>query len=81
MQAVSVQAISQKRLQSSHNKLEGIQYNVSDDALFILNAARLMKVRVIDILHLKGIEEDSLIYGEIIEKVETVFPFLNMSDI
>ena len=63
------------------NKLEGIQYNVSDDALFIMNAARLMKVRVIDILHLKGIEEDSLVYGEIIEKVETVFPFLNMSDI
>ena len=65
----------------SCNKLEGVQYNVSDDALFIMNAARLMKVRVIDILHLKGIEEDSLIYGEIIEKVETVFPFLNITHI
>jgi hypothetical protein len=40
-----------------------------------------MKVRVIEVLHLKGIEEDNLVYCEIIEKVETVFPFLNMSDI
>lgn len=63
------------------NKLEGISYNISDDAIFIMNAARLMKVRVIDILHLKGIEEDNVIYGEIVEKIETVFPFLNMSDI
>ena len=63
------------------NKLEGIQYQESEGAIFIMNASRLMKVRVIEILHLKGIESDNLIYGKIVEKMETVFPFLNMSDI
>lgn len=63
------------------NKLVGVQHQVSEDAIYILNASRLMKVRVIEVMHLKGIEEDNLIYGEIIEKVETVLPFLNMSDV
>lgn len=63
------------------NKLEGIQYQVVDDAILIMNAARLMKVRVLEVMHLKGIEEDNLIYGEVVEKIETIFPFLNMSDI
>lgn len=63
------------------NKLVGVGHQVSEDAIYILNASRLMKVRVIEVMHLKGIEEDNLIYGEIIEKVETVLPFLNMSDV
>ena len=63
------------------DKLEGIQHLEKDGAIYILNAARLMKVEVIEILHPKGIEEDNLIYGKIVEKIETIFPFLNMSDI
>ena len=63
------------------DKLKGVTYQVSEDALYILNASRLMKVRVIEVMHLKGIEQDNLVYGEIIEKVETVLPFLNMSDV
>ena len=63
------------------DKLEGIQYMENDGAIFILNAARLMKVEVIEILHPRGIEGDNLIYGKIVEKIETIFPFLNMSDI
>ena len=63
------------------NKLSGILYQTSGDALYILNAARIMKVRVIEVMHLKGIEQDNLVYGEIIEKMETVLPFLNMSDV
>ena len=63
------------------DKLKGVEYQVSTDALYILNAARIMKVRVIEVMHLKGIESDNLIYGEIVEKIETVLPFLNMSDI
>lgn len=63
------------------DKLEGIQYMEKDGAIFILNAARLMKVEVIEILHPRGIEGDNLVYGKIVEKIETIFPFLNMSDI
>lgn len=63
------------------DKLEGIQYQTSEDAIFIMNSARLMKIKVIEVLHLKGIETDNLIYGKIVEKVETIFPFLNMCDI
>ncbi|MBR2891639.1 MAG: flavin reductase [Bacilli bacterium] len=63
------------------DKLEGIQHLDNDGAIYILNAARLMKVEVLEIMHPKGIEEDNLIYGKIIEKIETIFPFLNMSDI
>ena len=64
----------------SVDKLEGIQYQESEGAIFIMNASRLMKVKVLEIMHPKGIETDNLIYGKIIEKVETIFPFLNMSD-
>ena len=63
------------------DKLKGVQYQVSTDALYILNAARIMKVRVLEVMHLKGIESDNLIYGQIVEKIETVLPFLNMSDL
>ena len=63
------------------DKLEGIQYQISQDAIYILNASRIMKVKVLDILHLPGIEEDNLIYGEIVDHIETIFPFLNMSDL
>ena len=50
-------------------------------AIYILNASRIMKIRVLDVMHLPGIEEDNLIYGVIVDHIETVFPFLNMSDI
>ena len=63
------------------DKLEGIQYQISEDAIYILNASRIMKVRVLDVLHLPGIAEDNLIYCEIIDHIETIFPFLNMSDL
>jgi len=63
------------------DKLEGIEYQVSQGAIYILNASRIMKVKVIDNLHLKGIEEDNLLYCEVLDYVDTVFPFLNMSDI
>lgn len=63
------------------DKLAGIQYQISQDAIYILNASRIMKIRVLDVMHLPGIEEDNLIYGVIVDHIETVFPFLNMSDI
>ena len=34
------------------NKLEGIEHQVSNDAIYILNASRMMKVKVLDIMHL-----------------------------
>ena len=63
------------------NKLEGIDYQIADDAIYIMNASRMMKIKVLDILHLPRIEEDNLIYGQIVEHMETIFPFLNMSDV
>ncbi len=63
------------------DKLEGVLYQESGGAIFIMNASRIMKVEVLEIMHPKGIEEDNLIYGKIVEKIETIFPFLNMSDI
>ena len=59
------------------NKFENISYKEENGVILINNAARLMKVKVIDILHLEGIEEDNLIYGEVIEIVNNNNDFLN----
>jgi flavin reductase (DIM6/NTAB) family NADH-FMN oxidoreductase RutF len=60
------------------DKFVGIDYFVEDDAILINNARMLMKIKVIDVLHLRSIEDSNLVYGLIIrqysnEKVE----FLN----
>lgn len=86
---VSALSIYQKdialRIGEAHSdevdKLEGIQYKISQDAIYIMNASRIMKIKVLDILHLPGIEEDNLVYGQIVDHIETIFPFLNMSDL
>lgn len=52
------------------DKFETIDYEKDDNAILIKNAARIMKVEVIDVLHLKEIEEDNLIYGRIIKSVK-----------
>ncbi len=56
------------------NKLEGIDYSFDDSAILIDGSSKTMKVEVIDVLHLEGIEEDNLIYGKVIKSVESNLP-------
>ena len=45
------------------DKFKNLDYTLKDSAILINNASVNMVVEVIDILHLPGIEEDSLVYG------------------
>ena len=59
------------------DKLAGIKVNVENTAITIENASREMVVRVIDVLKLEKIEEDNVIYGEVISFKENNDSFLN----
>lgn len=56
------------------NKLEGIDYIFDDSAILIGGSSKTMKVEVIDVLHLEGIEEDNLVYGKVIKSIENNLP-------
>ena len=45
------------------DKFKNLDYTLKDSAILINNASVNMVVEVIDVLHLAGIEEDSLVYG------------------
>ncbi|ERI92738.1 hypothetical protein HMPREF1982_02145 [Clostridiales bacterium oral taxon 876 str. F0540] len=45
------------------DKFKNIKFTVKDSAILIDDASNSMIVEVLDVLHLNGIEEDSLIYG------------------
>ena len=72
------------RLGENHSdevyKLSGIEKSQDDTAITINQASRTMICRVLDVYHLPKIEEDSLVYLEIIEKEENNDNFLHMSD-
>ena len=59
------------------DKLNGILVNTEGSAITIKDASREMIVKVIDVLHLEKIEEDNLIYGEVISFKENNDSFLN----
>ena len=73
------------RLGENHSeevyKLSGIEKSQDDTAITINQACRTMICRVLDVYHLPKIEEDSLVYLEIVEKEENGDNFLHMSDI
>ena len=73
------------RLGENHSdevyKLSGIEKSQDDTAITINQASRTMICRVLDVYHLPKIEEDSLVYLEIVEKEENNDNFLHMSDI
>lgn len=73
------------RLGENHSeevyKLSGVEKSQEDTAITIDKACRSMICRVLDVYHLPKIEEDSLVYLEIIEKEEHGDNFLHMSDI
>ena len=58
-----------------------IKYIQKETALLLPNSTRMMICKVEEIFHLKGIEEDSLIYVKIIEKEENGEDFLHYSDL
>lgn len=62
------------------NKFLDVKYVQKDTALLLAKSARMMVCKVKDILHLKGIEEDHLIYVELLEKEEHGDEFLHYSD-
>ena len=62
---------------SEVDKLNGILVNTEGSAITIKDASREMIVKVIDVLHLEKIEEDNLIYGEVISFKENNNSFLN----
>lgn len=45
------------------DKFKDIKYTTNDSAILIDGASNCMVVEVLDVLHLKGIEQDNLIYG------------------
>lgn len=63
------------------DKLEGLDYEIKDTAILINNASRKMVCKVIDVLHLEGIEVDNLIYLNILSTEENDEPFLHYSNV
>ena len=63
------------------DKFKSVDYNIKDGAICINDAAREMYCEVIDILHLKEIEEDSLVYLRILSSKENNNDFLHYGDL
>ncbi len=63
------------------NKLKNIDINLDGNAITIKNAKNEMIVEVIDIIKLKELNEDNLVYGRIIKYNEIDVEFLHMSDL
>jgi flavin reductase (DIM6/NTAB) family NADH-FMN oxidoreductase RutF len=63
------------------NKFAHCDYRMADNAILINGSKMQMKCMVIDILHLKGIEEDNFVYAKVIEFTEDkTKSFLTMED-
>ncbi|HIT44328.1 TPA: flavin reductase [Candidatus Avacholeplasma faecigallinarum] len=63
------------------DKLDGIDYKLDGNAITILNSKTELICEVIDVLHLKEIESDSLLYLRIIKHKENEkASFLHMED-
>ena len=52
------------------DKFKGVDFVIDDSAIMMNNATRMMKAKVLDILHLENIEEDNIIYCHIISTIE-----------
>ena len=52
------------------NKFVNISYTLDDSAILINDASTMMKVEVIDIIHLDKIEADNLIYCKVLSYTE-----------
>ncbi len=65
---------------SSFDKFEGVTYTEKESALLIPKSARAMVCQVIEVLHLKGIEEDQLVYVSVKESQENSSEFLHYGE-
>ncbi len=65
---------------SSFDKFEGVTYTAKGSSLLIPNSARAMVCQVIEVLHLKGIEEDQLVYVSVKESQENSSEFLHYGE-
>lgn len=63
------------------NKFDNVNYEIDDTAILINNSTRKMKCKVIDVLHLEGIEVDNLIYLNILTTDENGDDFLHYSEL
>ena len=63
------------------DKFIGLDYEVKDSAILVNNASRKMVCKVIDVLHLEGIEADNLIYLNILSNEENDSDFLHYSGV
>ena len=63
------------------DKFTGLDYEIKDSAILINNASRKMVCKVIDVLHLEGIEVDNLIYLNILNTEENNDNFLQYSNV
>lgn len=88
---IGVSALNQNQSQialkfgSTHshetNKFLDIEYFEDDSCLFIKGSSRLLKVKVIELIYLTGIESDTLVYGQIVWTKENDTPFLSINDL
>lgn len=62
-------------------KLAGLAYTAEGSAILISGASVTMVVEVLDVLHLPGIEEDSLVYGLIKTYTQSDAPMLSLQDL
>ncbi len=62
------------------NKLAGLDYRIEDGAILINNSLSEISCRVLDVLHLAGIESENIIYLEMIKGKENAGDALHMSD-
>lgn len=63
------------------DKFAHFDYQTIDNAILINGSKMQMKCQVIDILHLKGIEEDHFVYAKVLDyKEDETKSFLTMED-
>lgn len=95
-QIIGVSALAKNQIEISEkigqnhskttDKLIGINYveekidGHQETAITIVDAANQMVVEVVDVIHLKEIEEDNLIYGKVLKTKNTDKEYLSMSD-
>lgn len=65
-----------KEHSKTFNKFDNIDYIKEDSTLFIKGASRIIKAKVIDVLHLEGIESDNLLYLDVISNIKNDDDFL-----
>ena len=63
------------------DKLAGVDYSVDDGAILISRARTELKCKVIDILHLPGIEAENVLYLQMLNGKENGGDALHISDL